>query len=182
MIQETTGTNKCEERILKLLSTMLDGEPVFNERSPESRPVGKPFTTFMIFWNDGHGHVIKSTLFDEDTGKMNQRIEDDVYMTARIVTWGRDSMSRVNGIRMMLMSDTQQVQEIRQYLGVCDIDDAQSIPEPNTDGQIRERAYINLKFYARVAFDFDIDWFNKARVDLSVPSLSFLVSTDVTGE
>jgi hypothetical protein len=182
MIQETTGTNKCEARILKLLTTIMDGEPVFNERSPEKRPVGKPFTTFMVFWNDGHGHLIRNSTFDEETDRMIQRVEDDVYMTARIVCWGRDSMSRANGIRMTLQSDIAQVQEIREYLGVCDIDDAQSIPEPNVDGQIRERAYINFKFYSRVAFDFDIDWFNKARVGLSVPPLSLVVNTEVIGE
>jgi len=178
MTQETTGIDRCEELINQLLTAFLDGEPVLNERAPSARPQNRPYTGFMIFWSEGHAHVFKSFMFVEDERRMVQAIEDDAYLTARIICYGKNSMKRVMAIRSFLNSDLSAMQQFRQEMGVCDIDDAQSIPEPDVNGTIRERAYINFKFYARVVHQFDVDHFDRVTVITSVPDLSF-TKTDV---
>jgi hypothetical protein len=173
MIQETIGIDRCEELINKLLTAFLDGEQVLNERAPSSRPKDQPYTGFMVFWAEGHAHVYKPTFYDEATKVMTQDVTDDVYVTARVICYGKDSMKRVMSVRSLLNSDVPVIQVLRQELGICDIDDAQAIPEPGVNGTVRERAYINFKFYARVTHQFDIDFFDRVTVVTSVPELSF---------
>jgi len=177
MTQETTGIDAVESALNNVLRFIMDGEPVLNERAPGERPLMKQFTTFMVYWGEGNAHVYRHE-HETETGYI-QRVEDDVYVTARIICYGKDSMKRCNGIRMTLNSDIQCIQVFKNLLGICDIDDAQSIPESNLDGTLRERAYFNFKFYARVAYDFDIDWFNKITLVLSVPALSLDSETDI---
>lgn len=173
MIQETIGIDRCEELINQLLKAFLDGEPVLNERAPGARPKDQPYTGFMVFWSEGHAHVYKPTFYVEDENRMEQTIADDVYVTARIICYGQDSMKRVMSIRSLLNSDVAVIQQLRTELGVCDIDDAQAIPEPGVNGTVRERTYFNFKFYARVIHKFDIDFFDRVTVVTSVPELSF---------
>lgn len=181
MMQETTGIDRCEELINQLLTAFMDGEPVLNERAPSTRPVNKPYTTFMVFWAEGHGHVYKPIEFvvEGDVGRMVQTIADDVYVTARIICHGKSSLKRVMFIRSLLNSDIEPIQRMREELGVCDIDDAQAIPESDSNGTVKERAYFNFKFYARVIHQFDIDFFDKVSVVTSVPELSFEVTDEI---
>lgn len=179
MMQETTGIDRCEELINQLLTAFLDGEQVLNERAPSVRPVNKPYTTFMVFWSEGHGHVYKPINFIAEEGRMIQTIADDVYVTTRIICHGKSSMKRVMAIRSLLNSDVEPIQRMREELGVCDIDDAQAIPESDIQGTVRERAYFNFKFYARVIHQFDIDFFDKVSVVTSVPELSFQVTDEI---
>lgn len=181
MIQETIGIDRCEELINQLLKAFLDNELVLNERAPSTRPQNQPYTGFMVFWSEGNAHVYKPVVYDDATDRMMQTIADDVYVTARIICYGKDSMKRVMAIRSLLNSDLQVIQQLRQELGVCDIDDAQAIPEPEVNATIRERTYFNFKFYARVIHQFDIDFFDRITVVTSVPDLS-LVLADVIEE
>lgn len=177
MMQETTGIDNIEAALKALLNFLTDGEPVLNERAPGDRPQGKPFTTFMVYWLEGHGHVFRSYTDDPDMGFV-QNIEDDAYITCRVVAYGKNAMKRCNILRMALNSDLAQVQTFRNDIGVCDIDDVQSIPEPDVDGAVRERAYFNFKFYARLGFQYDVDWFDRFTLALSVPELGY-ATTDL---
>lgn len=179
MMQETTGIDRCEELINQLLTAFLDGEPVLNERVPGARPKNQPYTTFMVFWAEGHGHVYKPMSYIVEEDRMVQTIADDVYVTARIICHGKGSMKRVMSVRSLLNSDLEPIQRMREELGVCDIDDAQAIPESDSNGTVRERAYFNFKFYARVIHQFDIDFFDKVSVVTSVPELSFQVTDEI---
>ena len=180
MIQETTGIDNIEDALNGLLKLLTDGEPVLNERAPGGRPQNQPFTTFMVYWLDGHAFVFRA--FDATGDGLKETIADDAYVTARVICWGKDSMRRCSALRMALNSDMQPVQAFRQDIGICDIDDVQSIPEPNVDASVRERAYFNFKFYARVACKFDIDWFNKVSLALSVPDMHYATTDAVKKE
>ena len=180
MIQETTGINRIEAVFKSLLRDITEGEPVLNERSPSARPKDSAFTTFMVYWTEGAAHVYKGC-YEKDDGRFVQRVQDDAYITARVVCYGCDSMRRANGIRMTLNSDIPSILAVRDIIGICDIDDVQSIPEPDVDGSVRERAYFNFKFYARIAYEFDMDWYNKITLVLSVPEKSFTSETEIEG-
>ena len=172
MMQETTGIDDIEKAMLAMLRFLCDAEPVLNERAPGARPQNQPYMAFMIYWLEGHGHVVRSYVDDPVEGFL-QNIDDDAYVTARIVAYGKNAMKRCSILRMALNSDMQQVQAFREGIGICDIDDAQSIPESDVDGGVRERAYFNLKFYARISSTFIVDWFNRFNLDLSVPELGY---------
>jgi hypothetical protein len=167
MIQETTGIDAIEAELNGLLRFIVDGEPVLNERAPGARPAGKPFTTFMVYWLEGHAHVYRTSEYRE--GAYRQAVSDDSYITSRVVCYGKDSLKRCSMIRTALKSDLAQVQNARVRLGVCDVDDIQSIPESNVDGMVRERAYMNFKFYAQVSSEFVIDYCESTVTALSVP-------------
>ena len=132
MMQETTGIDAVEANLLGLLRFIVDGEPILNERSPGARPVGKPFTGFMVYWLEGHGHIFRE--YEDDALGMQQIISDDSYVTARVVCYGKSAMKRCTMIRMALNSDMVQVAATRESIGICDIDDVQCIPEPEVDG------------------------------------------------
>ncbi len=181
MIQETIGIDRCEELINQLLTAFLDNEPVLNERAPSSRPQNQPYTGFMVFWSEGHAHVYRPTFYSDEDNSMKQAIADDVYVTARIVCYGKNSMKRVMAIRSLLNSDIPVIQQLREHLGICDIDDAQAIPDPDVNATVRERTYFNFKFYARVIHQFDIDFFDRVQVTTSVPDLSLVLADVIEG-
>lgn len=168
MIQETTGIDVIEKSIYDLLRCILGNETVLNERSPGARPQNVPFTTFMVYWLEGHGHVIRDAEFDEATETENQMVADDAYITARVVCYGQSSLKRCSMIRMALMSDSPQIQQIAANIGISDVHDIQAIPESDVDGTIRERAYINFKFYHRVAQEFTVDFFDRTDVTRTI--------------
>lgn len=182
MIQETAGIDRIERAILDLLKFIMDGETIINERSPGSRPLNQVYTGFMVYWHEGNAHVYRSCGDLPDGGAYVQRISDDSYFTARIVCYGKDALKRTSTLRSALKSDIQQMLEAGQVLGICDIDDAQAIPEPDKDGAVRERAYFNFKFYAEVTHEMAMDWFNKVDIVTSVPQVNYVKVTEVVGE
>jgi hypothetical protein len=164
MIQETIGIDAIEKSIYNLLRCILVNEPVLNERSPGPRPVGLPYTTFMVYWLDGHGHIIRGEEYNEEAGLAFQTIADDAYITARVVCYGQESLKRCSIIRMALLSDVPQIQQMKADIGISDVHDIQAIPEADVNGAVRERAYFNFKFYHRVAQEFTIDHFETLAV------------------
>jgi len=181
MIQETAGIDRIEQSITSLLKFLTDGELILNERAPGARPQNQVYTGFMVYWHEGNAHVYRSCGDTEDE-RYVQRISDDSYFTARIVCYGKDALKRTSALRSALKSDIQQMLEAGQVLGICDIDDAQAIPEPDKDGGVRERAYFNFKFYAEVTHEMVMDWFNKVDIVTSVPQVNYVKVTEVVGE
>jgi hypothetical protein len=168
MTQETTGIDAIEKSIYNLLRCILVNEPVLNERSPGPRPQNAPYSTFMLFWLEGHGHLIRDAEYNDDTDTSQQMIADDAYITARVVCYGQDSLKRCSMLRMALMSDMPQIQQMAANIGISDVHDIQAIPEADVNGAIRERAYINFKFYHRVAQEFTIDHFDTLAVTQTI--------------
>jgi len=179
MTLETTGTDNIEMAMLAILKILSAGEQVLNERAPGVRPQNVPFTTFMVYWQEGNAFVYK--MLNKTDTNLTQTVSDDSYFTARVICYGKDSLKRCNILRSSLNSDLQPVQVLKKQFGICDIDDIQAIPESNVDGMVRERAYFNFKFYARVSQTFDIDWFNSLNLVVSVPEVGFS-QTDLAKE
>ena len=71
-------------------------------------------------------------------------------------------------LRMALMSDMPQIQQMSANIGISDVHDIQAIPEADVNGAISERAYVNFKFYHRVAQEFTIDHFDTLAVTQTI--------------
>lgn len=168
MIQETTGIDAIEKSLYDLLRCILVNEPILNERAPGARPQNVPYTTFMIFWLEGHGHVIRGDEYTAETDTAQQTVADDAYITSRVICYGKDSLKRCSMLRMALMSHSPQIQQMAGNIGISDVHDIQAIPESDVNGAIRERAYVNFKFYHRVAQEFSIDFFDDMGVTQTI--------------